>query len=338
MFSFFLRHVDTRWLESAPALERFLDHWDSTIEYFMEYIPNSPLPNNKNAQKSDTYKAIAVHLCLQERTKTKIRAKVLLMLAQLTKTFLTMMQSVKPTIHLLLSAAGDMFRAIARVIVKPDKISNTLAGIKAMKLTSTDGAASSILLDSKECKFTACVRGELNSLEREDRVEMRLECRRAILSMLLYLQNNIPFDSLFLLHVSFLDPLKRTDPNVVNYGVAAATHLNRFTEEEVVKLSSQLVVYQALPEDKVALLRDKKDRVDHYWKEILQLLTDAAGGVRQLELELLVKLCCTLSHGNAMLERGMGQTKRTVDGRESMGSTTLKALKVVGQVNSNLTL
>ena len=124
----------------------------------------------------------------------------------------------------------------------------------------------------------------------------------------------------------------------------AATHLNHFTEEEVVKLSSQLVLYQALPEDKVAVLREK-DRVDHYWngvkgekgekdeKGVFQLLQDAAGGVRQLELELLVKLCCTLSHGNAMLERGMGHTKRIVDGRESVGGTTLKALKVVGQVN-----
>ena len=34
-----------------------------------------------------------------------------------------------------------------------------------------------------------------------------------------------------------------------------------------------------------------------------------------------------------MLERGMGHTKRIVDGRESMGITTLKALKVVSQVN-----
>ena len=251
MFSFFLRHVDTRWLESVPALERFLDHWDSTVEYFMEYLPNSTLPNNKNALKSDTRQLLSIFPSKRE-LKTKIRTKVLLMVAQLTKTFLTMMQSVKPMIHLLLSAAGDMFRAIARVIVRPEKISNTLVGIKAMKLTSTTGAPPSCLLDTKECKFTACVRGELNSLEREDRKEMRLECRRSILSMLQYLQTNIPLDSLFLLHVSFLDPLKRTGPDVVNYGVAVATHLNRFTEEEKVKLTTQLVLYQALPDDKVA--------------------------------------------------------------------------------------
>ena len=215
--------------------------------------------------------------------------------------------------------------------MEPEKISSTLAGIKAMKLTSSSGTSPSCLLDSKDCKFVACIRGELNSLEKQDRVEVRLECRRGIRAMLLYLQNNIPFDSLFLLHVSFLDPRKRTGPDVVNYGVAAATHLNRFTDEELVKLSSQLVLYQALPEDKVATHRG--DRVDHYWGEIFKLLKDAAGGVRQSELELLVKLCCTLSHGNAMLERGMGHTKRIVDGRESMGITTLKALKVVSQVN-----
>ena len=99
-----------------------------------------------------------------------------------------------------------------------------------------------------------------------------------------------------------------------------------------------MVLYQDLPEDTIASLFEKNYRVDHYRREIFKPLKDAAGGVRQLELELLVKLCCTLSHGNAMLERGMGHTKRIVDGRESMGSTTLKALKVVGQVNSHLTL
>ena len=54
-------------------------------------------------------------------------------------------------------------------------------------------------------------------------------------------------------------------------------HRNHFTEEEVVKLSSQLDLYQALPEDTVASLREKNDRVDHYWREIFKLLKDAAG-------------------------------------------------------------
>ena len=57
---FFLRHVATRWLEAGPAIQRLLDHWDSTVEYFMVYLPFSPLPNNRIAVKSKKYKAILV--------------------------------------------------------------------------------------------------------------------------------------------------------------------------------------------------------------------------------------------------------------------------------------
>ena len=57
---FFLRHVATRLLEAGPAIQRLLDHWDSTVEYFMVYLPFSPLPNNRIAVKSKKYKAILV--------------------------------------------------------------------------------------------------------------------------------------------------------------------------------------------------------------------------------------------------------------------------------------
>ena len=46
---FFLRHVETRWLQAAPCIDRILKHWASTVEYFRKYIPNSTLANNKNA-------------------------------------------------------------------------------------------------------------------------------------------------------------------------------------------------------------------------------------------------------------------------------------------------
>ena len=38
---FFLRHVDARWLESQRCLQRLLDHFTSTVEYFTVYVPNS---------------------------------------------------------------------------------------------------------------------------------------------------------------------------------------------------------------------------------------------------------------------------------------------------------
>ena len=85
--------------------------------------------------------------------------------------------------------------------------------------------------------------------------------------------------------------------NVVNYGVAAATHLRRRW------WSFPLSWFSTRPCQRTRLHHFKNDRVDHYWREIFKLLKDAAGGVRQLEWELLVKLCCTLSHGNQLSRR-----------------------------------
>jgi hypothetical protein len=72
-------------------------------------------------------------------------------------------------------------------------------------------------------------------------------------------------------------------------------------------------------------------RVDHWWVLVFDLMAEI-NKERPKELELLVKLCCTLAHGNAFLERGMGLTKRVVDGRSTLSDTSVKAQKVVKQM------
>ena len=193
---FFLRHVDTRWLESGPAIQRLLEHWDSTIEYFMVYLPNSPDQNNKKAVKSVKYKAIASYLCDQEATKTKVRAKFLLLLSRQTKTFLTLLQSVKPMIHKLLSLGGDMFMTIANMVVKPSSLPKHFSKIKQLDLTEPAN-----LMDSVECGYIACCREEVNSLDRDTRRAMRKEMKVATMAMLSYLQSRIPWDDVFLMQV-----------------------------------------------------------------------------------------------------------------------------------------
>ena len=72
-------------------------------------------------------------------------------------------------------------------------------------------------------------------------------------------------------------------------------------------------------------------RLDHWWVLIFNLMAKI-NKERPKELELLVKLCCSLAHGNAFLERGMGLTKRVVDGRSTLSDTSVKATKVVKQM------
>ena len=321
---FFLRHVDTRWLESASCLDRLLKHWDSTVEYFMVYLPNSPMQNNKKAVKSKKYKKIASQLCQEEEVKTKIRVKFLVLVAQTTQTFLTLLQSQKPMIHQLQELAFDMFSRLSNMVIKVEK-----RPTKASKVKTLDLSDSSVLLTSKECGFLACCSQDVAMLTSEDRQEMRRELRESVLATLKYMQTNLPWDKPLYEQLSFMDPMKRTASETVTNGVAVAVFLNRFTQPEQVHLSVLLGQYQALPPAEVPSY-SKTGRVDHWWVKIFNIMTNI-NKERPKELEHLVKMCCTLAHGNAFLERGMGLTKRVVVGRSSLSHTSVKAQKVVKQ-------
>ena len=52
------RHVETRWLTLVPALEKVLERWDASKEYFLEYLPKQK-DFKKGAAKNDRYKRIA---------------------------------------------------------------------------------------------------------------------------------------------------------------------------------------------------------------------------------------------------------------------------------------
>ena len=84
----------------------------------------------------------------------------------------------------------------------------------------------------------------------DDRHAIRRELRDSAVAMLIYLQNNLPWDKPLYLHLSFMDPLKRTMREVP---VAVAEELNRFTEPEKVNLAVLLAQYQALPAAQVCI-------------------------------------------------------------------------------------
>ena len=245
---FFLRHVDTRWLESQRCFQRLLDHWDSTVEYFMVYLPNSPLQSNKLAIKSKKYKQIALHLCQEEVMRTKIRCKFLILLGQTTKTFLTLLQPQKPMIHQLQDLSFNMFTRLSNMVLKTEVRPTEARYVKNLDLT--DG---SIFLHSKDCGFMVCCAEEMANLKSEERQAARREMRDSLAEMLKYLQANLPWDKPLYLHLSFMDPLKRTEREVPVYGVAVAEELNRFTEPEKVNLAVLLAQYQALPAAQVCI-------------------------------------------------------------------------------------
>ena len=321
---FFLRHVETRWLQAAPCIDRILQHWASTVEYFGKYIPNSRLANNKNAVQSKMYKKIMQYLSDDQVVKTKIRLKFLSFLAHQTKTFLTLLQSEQPMIHILMSLALATFQNIARLVIKVSKVPK-----KVMDVSNLDLEDPAVLMHSHECGYLVNLEEEMALLlTSESRKSVRHELRNSVVIMLKYLQSHIPFDQPIYTQFGFIDPINRKEASMPINGVKVATFLNRFTVEEKQKIGLLLNQYASLPDEEVPKFDKKRDRVDHFWVNVFKKLEEL-NSEKPESLESLVKLTCIQTHGNAFMERGLGLTKRIVDGRSSMNDVSVKAQKVV---------
>ena len=79
---------------------------------------------------------------------------------------------------------------------------------------------------------------------------------------------------------------------------------------------------------------DNHDRLDHYWREIFKVVEDKLGE-KPNELKKLIKLCCSMSHGQAGVERGFSETKRIVADRSSLSDIGVKGLKTVREAVRN---
>ena len=99
--AFFLRHVSTRWLSMKPCLIRFLDHIDSVLSYFLDYLPSSKDQSCIQARKTEDFKAIHDMLKPTKVNKTLSCAYYSLFICTLNDGFLLNLQHEKPRIHML---------------------------------------------------------------------------------------------------------------------------------------------------------------------------------------------------------------------------------------------
>ena len=90
------------------------------------------------------------------------------------------------------------------------------------------------------------------------------------------------------------------DPKTAERGVGAAQGLKSFEEEEERMVGVQMNLYQALAEEEVPPF-PAKGRINHWWVKVLWILEEKAD-TKQVELERLVMLCCSISHGKIRSE------------------------------------
>ena len=136
--TFFLRHVETRWLEIGPVIDRVISLWTSTRKYFLEFLPESRLSNNKKALETDRYKSIAAVLSEETEQANLARLKFVSLLASLCKPFLLKLQAERPLVYELYSKMGGLFSSISATIMKPSQVPQDGKGVLKVDLKSKD--------------------------------------------------------------------------------------------------------------------------------------------------------------------------------------------------------
>ena len=291
----------------------------------MNFLPNAQDQNSKRALKSATYKTIARFLSTVEAPKTKAKLKFLILICKKTKWFLTKLQSERPQIHELYIDSGTMFLEIAKLVIKPEALTNNIGDYSKIDLEEN-------LVHSTQCGFLAELDSEFKDLDSDTRKKLRREMRAAVLAMLEYLQSHLPLVDELLSYIGFLNPDKRTTDDIAVAGRWVASKLKRFTELELARIFEQLSFYISLPGEAVPKYEgEKRDRLDSWWAEVMSIITKKTGE-EPVELKKLVQLCLTLSHGQGMVESGFASTKWFVTNRNSLGDTSVKALKMVQKV------
>ena len=338
MKQFFLRHVSSRWLEMLSCLKRLLSLWDSTKEYFLVYLRDSTSQADKLTVQSDRYDRIVSFFKEPEEMKNKTRVQYLIYIATLCRPFLVSLQAAKPLVHELLPRCVILFRSILITVLQDDVAQETTKDLAKVKFVED------ALKDPKDCDFGPGVSDCLANLSSDKKSALRSELRKAIVILLKHLQKNFPWEDKFINLLRYVAPEERGTDMMSSSFIFLAKHIGRHSQEELEELGIQLNCYRVLSADIIPSYDEKVDRLDHWWRSVFPLI-EKTMGTPPSALIKLIKMICTLSHGQSMIERGFSDTKKLSNHRECLNEESVKGQKTTkdairtsgGSVNVSLT-
>ena len=320
MNQFFLRHVSSRWLEMLPCLERLICLWDSTKEYFLVYLRDSNSQADKKSVESERYGRILGFLKRGEELQNKTRVQYLIYIAKLCRPFLVSLQATKPMAHELMSRSVLLFKSLLITVLKDEVSQNTTKDLAKIKFASGE------LKMPKDCDYGVGVSECLSSLSLGKQLVVQSELREATVALLKHLQKNFPWEDKFVVCLRYAAPKERNSSQMSSSLIFVAKHMARHNQEELEELGIQLNCYQVLSGDQLPSYDEKVDRVDHWWRSVFLQIETILGSTPNALIKL-IKMICTMSHGQAMVERGFSDTKRLASHREALCEESVKGQK-----------
>ena len=144
-----MRHVSSRWLTTGPALKRIVPHWESLKELFLNFLNRPDADDNsKRAARSEASHFMVEFLKPAEKKCNLARIKFATFMAEISKLFLTVLQSEKPQIHQLYTLCHSLITDTLALIIDPEDMPETVREIMNLDLDDEDS-----LLPPDRCDF-----------------------------------------------------------------------------------------------------------------------------------------------------------------------------------------
>ena len=144
---FYLRHVESRWLEMQQCLVRLVSLWGSSVDYLLTYLPNSKSSADKKTMTSERYQRLATFFRGVAGLMNKLRVKFLIVICKIFRPFLIILQSEKPLAQELWARSVVLFKELVNLVVMQVQMKKNSIELANMKLDSTT------LEKSENCQF-----------------------------------------------------------------------------------------------------------------------------------------------------------------------------------------
>ena len=315
---FFMKPVSSRWLSMEPVCRRVLEQYDALKKYFITELPKHAISTTKT--RHARLKAAF------EDPVTLVYLNFVAYLASCVTPFLLMFQSNQPLVHLLFHKANELVRQCMLTFIKPEVVAEK----EGQPLFDVDCEQSQNWMDSGKMAIGSGTNRALKSVPDNKKREIRLAIRSCLKTTTIYLQQHLPITNPILRDFQCLHPAARKEPSGRATVARLCQQLKKVckTDSYIDKVDAEWLLYMA-SKDVDAVSSVITADIGSYWNFVSKVM-DVTGSVMFPHLSFLAKACLTVSHGNAVAERGFSvNTALLAKDRLSLEETTIQAIRVV---------
>lgn len=324
---FLLRHVNSRWLTLGPVVDRILDLYSVLKEYFLKVLPKTK-SSWRNLQNNARFKRIAATL---NDPLTLVYLNFVSAIFPSLQEYLNLFQGEAPLVHLMYSKINSLVRSVMLRVLK-DAVVGNKEGKDLQSISIEDFENYRPL---KDLNIGEGTQRAFLSVKDNTAKEARMAIRSFLITLSKLLKEVLPLADVFLKDLEFLHPAVRDVKSEKTIRrVCAQLKPLKLGIDYIDKIVHEWIIYK-FDSDVIKLAEkfcnsDRNHRIDHYWKDVLDIKDIVSGEKKFSNLGILVKNCLSLAHGNADVERGFSLNNSIVTvNRASLSQASIIAIRHV---------